>query len=272
MTPSPQTKKRKAPVVSATIVKKATTISSNGSATKSVTTTAPPVAILSERAALHQAIGYEPLTLKDIHDRINGLCRRVPPIPADGFALQNVEANGDDRSNTKAPSTVPVAVSVCPYNQEAVKEWAAALQSVLEEFHLLISVVSAATYRWGTDRSGAADQNLTLLCSELHRSQEQILGRVTPRLNDVLAPVVSLLTDKTVVTKLPDGTETKQNYFITALEDPEYVVQCYVVLARNAAFLRHVVLANFDKLLSAVADYLEATQKDSQHDARGFVY
>jgi hypothetical protein len=50
------------------------------------------------------------------------------------------------------------------------------------------------------------------------------------------------------------------------------VVQCYTMLARNAGSLRHVVLANFDKLLSAVTDYLEATHKDGQHDARGFVY
>ena len=108
---------------------------------------------------------------------------------------------------------------------------------------------------------------------ELHRSQEQLVGRVAPRLSDVLAPVVSLLTTKTITTKLDDGvTEVKQNYFCTALEDPDYVQQCYVILARNAVSLRHVVLANFDKLLLAVRDYLEATHKDSQHDARGFVY
>jgi hypothetical protein len=56
------------------------------------------------------------------------------------------------------------------------------------------------------------------------------------------------------------------------VEDPDYVDLCYSVLAKNAVLLRQVVLSNFDKLLQAVEDYLAAQHKDSQHDARGFVY
>jgi hypothetical protein len=251
MTPSPHTKHRKKP------------------AAPSVTTG------LTEQAALHQEIGYKPLTLQDVRDRMYDLCRRVPPVPADGFAAKDLAADDLDSGSSqksKEESTVPVAVTACPYDQGAVKAWAVALQSVLEEFYLLIAVVSVATYRWGTDRSGAADQNVNLLLSELQISQEQIATHVAPCLNDVLAPVVSLLNVKTVTTKLNDASEVKKNYFITAPVDPEYVVQCYVVLARNAAFHRQVVLAYFDKLLSALTDYLEATQKDSQHDARKFLY
>jgi len=125
---------------------------------------------------------------------------------------------------------------------------------------------------WGTDRSGAADQNLSLLSSELVRSQEQILSRVAPKLNDVLAPVVTLLTDKTITMKEEDGREVKQNFFVTTPEDPDYVDLCYNVLARNAGLLRQLLLANFDKLLMTIHDYLQAQHKDSQHDARGFVY
>ena len=97
---------------------------------------------------------------------------------------------------------------------------------------------------------------------------------MTPRLNDVLAPVVTLVTDKTVTTKHDDDekTETKQNYFVTTQEDPDYANLCFCILARNAELLRQVVLANFDKLLQAVQDYLTAMHKDSQHDSRGFVY
>jgi hypothetical protein len=81
-----------------------------------------------------------------------------------------------------------------------------------------------------------------------------------------------LVTDKTVTVKADDGcTETKQNYFITTVEDPDYVDLCYTVPAKNAVLLRQVVLSNFDKLLQAVEDHL-AAHKDSQHDARGFVY
>jgi len=221
-----------------------------------------------ERASLHAEIGYTPLTLQDIHDRIVELCRRVPKVPDDGFSLAIV----DEKEAAAKESTIPVPTTPCPYDKTAIRAWAAALQVVLEEFHLLVALVSAATYRWGTDRSGAADQNLQLLSTELARSQEQILGRVSPRINDVLAPVVSLLTDKTVTTKTSDDIETKQNFFITVHEDPDYVSLCYAAAARNAASLRQVVLANFDKLLRTVNDYTAATTKDSQHDARGFVY
>ena len=226
--------------------------------------------ISAVRAALHAEIGYQPVSLQDIHDRIVELCRRVPPVPVSGFALLEDEGKAQPK-DTARTATIPVAQTPCPYDKAQIRAWAAALQTVLEEFHLIVALVSAATYRWGTDRSGAADQNLGLLSNELARSQEQILGRVSPRINDVLAPVVSLLTDKTVTTKT-DTAEIKQNYFIQVHEDPDYVHLCYAAAARNAVTMRQVVLANFDKLLQSLQDYLQAQTNDSQHDARGFVY
>lgn len=158
------------------------------------------------------------------------------------------------------------------YSKKEIRQWAMTMQSVMEEFHLLVACVSPATYAWGTDRSGAADQNLGLLSSEFLRAQEQLHSRVTPRLNDVLAPVVSLITDKTVTTKTEDGVETKQNYFMNTYEDPEYVDFCFRMLARNAVSMRQVVLANFDKLLRAIHDFLQAQVMDTQSHSRGFVY
>ncbi|GAX19206.1 hypothetical protein FisN_4Lh209 [Fistulifera solaris] len=225
------------------------------------------------RATFHAEVKYKQLSLQDIHDRIQALCRRVPEIPESNFALSNHKKNGfTEKSGDAAESTVPLPKNPCPYDKEEIRKWAASLQIVIEEFNLLVSCVSPATYIWGTDRSGAAEQNLSLLSGELIRSQEQIMARVTPRLNDVLAPVVTLVTDKTVTKKLPDGTEIKQNYFATTLEDPEYVDMCFTILARNAPLLRQVLLANYDKLLQSIEDYLAAQHKDSQHDARGFVY
>jgi hypothetical protein len=236
------------------------------------------------RAALHADVSYSPLTLDDIHDRIAELSRRLPDVPESGFVLpednevedtkkQAAETNG----STQEPRRYPQAKSVsCPYDKNQILEWATQIQIVLEEFHLLVACVSPATYIWGSDRSGAAEQNLGLLSGELVRSQEQILARVTPRLNDVLAPVVMLVTDKTVTSKQTNAQgetiETKENHFVTTHEDPDYVNLCYCILARNAKLLRHVTLANFDKLLQSVQDYLTAQHKDSQHDSRGFVY
>lgn len=226
----------------------------------------------TSRATFHREVGYKQMSLQDIHDRIQALCHRVPEIPESNFLPKHTNGATTEKSGGEDESTVPLPKNPCLYDKEEIRKWAASLQIVVEEFNLLVSCVSPATYIWGTDRSGAAEQNLSLLSGELVRSQEQIMARVTPRLNDVLAPVVTLVTDKTVTTKLEDGTEIKQNYFATTLEDPEYVDMCFTILARNAALLRQVLLANYDKLLQSIEDYLAAQHKDSQHDARGFVY
>eukprot|EP00429_Kryptoperidinium_foliaceum_P038452 CAMPEP_0176168262 /NCGR_PEP_ID=MMETSP0120_2-20121206/86109_1 /TAXON_ID=160619 /ORGANISM="Kryptoperidinium foliaceum, Strain CCMP 1326" /LENGTH=167 /DNA_ID=CAMNT_0017505951 /DNA_START=151 /DNA_END=654 /DNA_ORIENTATION=+ len=113
-------------------------------------------------------------SLEDIQEKIQGLCKRVPKIPEDSF---------------KGDSTDGI-------NEDAVREWAATLQAVLEEFNLVVCCVSTATYKWGTDRSGAADQNLSLLSAEIAASQDQIASAVTPRLTNVLAPVVAKLSNQ----------------------------------------------------------------------------
>ena len=115
--------------------------------------------------------GFNALSLEDIRDKILSLSSRVPEIPGDTFGL-NAELRED-----------------------AIREWAATLQAILEEFNLLVCCVATATYKWGTDRSGAADQNLSLLSGELGSSQDQISSTVTPRLTNVLAPVVDLVID-----------------------------------------------------------------------------
>lgn len=225
-----------------------------------------------DRSTLHEEINYAPLDLKELLTRITQLCHRVPVVPTGGFPTVHKKSESISTTNSTNASTLPTSSVPCPYDKNELRAWATSLQTVLEEFHLLVACVSPACYVWGTDRSGAANQNLNVLSNELLSSQEQILARVSPRLNDVLAPVVTLLTDKTITKKLPDGSEVKQNYFVTTHEDPDYVDLCYTILARNAHLLRQVVLANFDKLLQLIHDYLQAQHKDSQHDARGFVY
>jgi hypothetical protein len=214
---------------------------------------------------------YSALSLQDIYDRIADICRKIPVIPESGFVLQDGKAKEKEPSIITSLAVTATSADSVHYDQIAIKTWATKLQTVLEEFHLLLACISPATYVWGTDRSGAADQNLNLLSNELVRSQEQIAARVTPRLNDVLAPVVTLLTSKTVTTKAGDA-EIKQNYYVTTVEDPDYVNFCYSMLAKNAGLLRHVVLANIEKLLVALKDYANAQHTDSQHDSRGLLY
>jgi len=230
----------------------------------------------NEREALHADIGFEVITLQNIKDRLQALCKEIPPTPESNFVQSDNE--NTNQTSIMTPASALYAPNAITYNvnRSELRIWATAVQTVLEEFYILVAGVGPATYVWGTDRSGAAEQHLQLLSSEMVRSQEQLLARVTPRLNDVLAPVVALVTDRTVTKKTKDENgeiiETKQNYFRTVPEDPDFLNASYSALARNAALLRQLILANFDKLLQSIQDYLTAQQKDSQHDSRGFVY
>lgn len=259
-------KKRKSSATSSTTG--ASDSNNNGSSNKRTTTSSITPA---ER---HANSNYTPLSLQDIYDRIAELCQKLPMVPEDGFVLQDSTkpvSNGTAEPPIVTSLAVPASSNSTQYDHVAIKVWATSVQCVLEEFALLSACISPATYVWGTDRSGAADQNLTLLSNELMRTQEQISARVTPRLNDVLAPVVTLITTKTVTTK-QDASEIKQSYYATTFEDPDYVNWCFSMLARNAILMRQVVLANFDKLLEALRDFTVAQHSDSQHDSRGLLY
>lgn len=183
---------------------------------------------------------YEPFSLETIQLNISKLCKRVPTIPTEGI-------NPDDK--------------------EAVRNWGQSMQAVIEEFSLLLGCVSPATYKWGTDRSGAADQSLALLSSELSLAQEQISSACSTRLTNVLAPVVDLVVEKIVTSKEEEtGNEVKTNHHIRAKVDPDFVNLCSNILCRNAMMLRQVVLANFHKAVKVIGDFQEASKKDNQHD------
>jgi hypothetical protein len=237
---------------------------------------------------------FEPLTLEDIRSRLESLCERIPDVPANQFAAAPLqeEAGTSDEDATIKPENGNHNHSNqnknCSSNldETLVRNWATQLQAVLEEFNLLVCCVATASYKWGTERSGAADQNLTLLSGELASSQEQLSSAVTPRLTNVLAPLVDLVVEKTITIKpaatatpnkntttndAATTTEIKEHFFTRKVVDPEFVQLCHVILARNAPLLRHVVLSNFHKLLHALKDYLQAQKSDSNTD-REFAY
>lgn len=216
---------------------------------------------------------FSMLKLGEIRSNIELLCDRVPKIPEGNFVIGNEDKNG------KSEQII---------DEIATREWAAQLQVVLEEFNLNICCVGTATYKWGTERSGAGDQNLTLLLSEISSSQEHISTAVTPRLTNLLAPVVDMVVEKTVTYKHerriknndeagtdkdpePTITEVKENHYSRKLVDPSFLSLCHKILARNAPLLRQVVLSNFHKLLSAMKDFLKAQENDAQH-SRSFAY
>lgn len=196
-------------------------------------------------------LDYEALTLPAIRSRIKDLCRSVPNVPASG------QLDATDSA--------------------AIKIWASKMQTAIEAFNLLICTVSAATYKWGSDRSGAADQNLALLSSEIANAQDQITSSVNPRLTNVLAPVVDLVIAKSITTtEVDDGSGKEQtvktNIFTREKVDLDFLKLCDEILARNAGMLRTVVLANFLKVETTIGDYVKACDKDRSHDSRGFSY
>ena len=223
--------------------------------------------------------GFSMLKLEDIKSQIELLCEKVPAVPDDNFIMSN---DDDEAKNGQANASEPII------DETATQKWAAQLQVVLEEFNLYVCCVGTATYKWGTERSGAGDQNLNLLLAEMSSSQEQISTAVTPRITNLLAPVVDMVIEKTVTYKeertittsdngstdqdqKPRVVEVKENHFTRKVVDPAFLSLCHKILARNAPMLRRVVLSNFHKILSAIKDFLKAQKNDQQH-SRSFTY
>ncbi len=219
----------------------------NGKA--SAIASASAASLASESSSSFNFDTFKPYDLSTIQEKIKNLAYRVPEVPEEGLD---------------------------PYDKAKVKDWAMSMQAIIEEFNLLLTCVAAATYRWGSDRTGAADQNLSLLSSELGNSQEQISSSVAQRLTNVLAPVVEIATKETIVKKERDEKtgeiyERRINSFTREENDPGFIHLCYVVLCRNASMLRHVVLTNFHKVGKCFQDYSKATKKDgNQSRSAGF--
>ena len=120
---------------------------------------------------------FRPLTLAEIQSRLKALMDKLPrELPA-------VPEDIDDNADTSSFSTM----------HQATKSFASHLQTTVEEFNLLLALVSAATYKWGVDRSGASQQNLAVMSAELQQCQEVISSVVSTRLSNVLCPAVDIL-------------------------------------------------------------------------------
>ena len=184
--------------------------------------------------------------------------------------------------------------------------FASQLQQTIENYNLLLSLVSSATYKWGVDRSGASQQNLGVMASELQQCQEMISTSVSGRLSNVLCPAVDVLVGEVEIVRgggVGDGVggesggdingggekkrkldhnnaththhnnpnnnhnnERRINHYIRTQVDPAYVHLCHVILARNASLIRHTVATSIHTAQKVIADYLKAMKKDGGHD------
>lgn len=119
---------------------------------------------------------FKPMTLSQIQLRIKLLLDKLP------VDLPDTPPNYIDEDSLHYLNYYP-----------PIKSFASSLQIIIEEYNFLLGLVAAATYQWGVDRSGASQQNLSVMSSELQQCQEVITSVVSGRLSNVLCPAVDVL-------------------------------------------------------------------------------
>jgi len=224
---------------------------------------------------------FEPTSLPQIQLRLKAVLDKLPKD------LPEVPPKHDPRNNDTNDARLLYA---------PIKSFAATLQIVIEEYNLLLSLVSSATYKWGVDRSGASQQNLSVMSAELQQCQEVISSVVSARLSNVLCPAVEPLIGEVEIvreggtngeedaasatpakkrklnedrlsTTRTNNNERRINHFIRPLVDPSYVHLCHCILARNGPLIRHTVATSIHTAQTVIGDYLNAMKKDSSHEA-----
>ena len=143
---------------------------------------------LSEETVLRPlsdiGLNFEPITLPQIQLRLKNLLEQLPKdlpeVPPNELTTSDTNKNNATSSSDGDLYTT-------------IKSFASTLQITIEEYNLLISLVSSATYKWGVDRSGASQQNLAVMSAELQQCQDVISNVVSARLSNVLCPAVDVL-------------------------------------------------------------------------------
>lgn len=191
----------------------------------------------SEKEEDEEESDYKNLSLLDLQKSIQLLFKQIPP-----GKIQNQDS-------------------------ETIRMWAEEMFLVIEEFNMLLSCVSATTYKWGADRSGAADQNLNLLTSEINSAQHNISSRVFSRLSWVIEPDMVVIASKSLKARNSVTGNTTQTFeFSRELVNPTSFQLSEKLLFRHAKMIRKVVLVNFGLVEKAIGDYIQATEKDSQNN------
>jgi len=232
------------------------------------------------------AASFSPLSLPQIRLRLRNLLDTLP---------RDLPAPPPD-----APASPDAAAAAAFQRHYApIKAFAGALQVATEEYNLLLGLVASATYRWGVDRSGAAQQNLSVLSGELQQCQDVISNVISARLSNVLCPAVDVVVGEVEIVRgatsgeengamaapatahgpakkrkmnadgshdgdmAPRHNERRLHHYTRPLVDPSYVHLCHCVLARNAALIRHTVATSIHTAQRAMEDYLKATEKEA---------
>ena len=185
---------------------------------------------------------FKQYTLEDICNKIKDLSQRVPRASR--------------------------AELIDPNSPTQVREWGESIEFLTDEYHLLYHCVLSATYKWGTQRSGAAEQNLDILIQGLETANRMINDAVKRDMTqDTMAPRKHKFLSNIVETEdKATGKITRTYIYGNDIEDEH--IQRYIAkgLSRNAPLQRHVLLSAFDLTCRCMNDYIEASKKDNQTD------
>lgn len=265
------------PVVAPPAGKKRKTPTTGGGPTKKSASTATDD---DESASLENPV----LTLAEIRARIVKIRAKLPsdsdlpPVPPSDDDDDDVEEDLARAADVKGNSKLQEKQRI----HRAIRTFASSLQVSIEEFNLLLALVSPATYKWGVDRSGASQQSLAVMSAELMQCQETMASVVNPRLSNVLCPATDIILKEVQIVRGGDGDndgplskrETRTNIHKAIIVDPNYRNLCFIILSRNAPMIRRVVACALANATKVIGDYLESAAKDSQVEAggRGYAY
>jgi len=218
--------------------------------------------------------------LPQIRFRLRGLLEKLPRDLPDAPPPSSA-----DRGVVATAGVSPAGVEGNDPRAQ-VRSFASDLQIAIEEYNLLLSLVSSATYHWGVDRSGASQQNLSVVDIMVGEIETVKGGGVVGGEEDGVGETNAPLPDQATAPpakrrKLPDdedrppptagsggrgGNERRINRYIRPLVDPSYVHLCDCILARNAAMIRHTVATSIHTAQRVIGDYLNAMKKDTSHE------
>ena len=195
----------------------------------------------------------------------------TPPPPLESFTpmtLYEIKSAIIDLSS-EIPSKESCS-SLDPNNKAIVYEWAMSMRITIEELTLLLSLTPAATYTWGTKKTGAQDQNSLLFDTESIEAQNNIARVITNRLGPVLNYDEEMCTKKEMTcTNQEDGKKTTTYEYYYTMSQPNYVDYCYTLLCRKAVMMRHVLLSEMHRCVKCLQDYLDEMEKDGTNDEEG---
>jgi len=181
-----------------------------------------------KRKATPSASNFTPYTIKELHKQV------------------------DEWANRELPAL--------PENDAATKDFCNELRKHVETFQFLTVAILTTSYTWPSKRSGAAEQQLGHLQSEIGNIQDTFNSLISARISNILVPVSELVVDE-----IHKEGETKKYKYRSVVADPEYHLLSMDGVQRNAKWMLYTLQSQWNKLSTVLTDFQTAMLEDSSH-------